>query len=228
MIESSNTNSVPEVVKKKISGFCAQKGIGHATGQISLYIQSVSLASRGRPPFPSCIDSEDSRAAVTYLLCRSGADFFASLLLRGLTECRLPHMLQKLGSLYQRMEKQGASMKIEIPYGSGMDAVEVAEKNIEQVIVPNAVHSADEMETLRGAIFRPMKSPGLDAFLKDRKNILLVVNDATRPTPTGRVMEIIYPVAEGQRISRSSSQRAATGRRRKRNTTSSSGSSTVS
>jgi nickel-dependent lactate racemase len=96
------------------------------------------------------------------------------------------------------MEKQGASMKIEIPYGSGMDAVEVAEKNIEQVIVPNAVHSADEMETLRGAIFHPMKSPGLDAFLKDRKNILLVVNDATRPTPTGRVMEIIYPLLKGK------------------------------
>ena len=89
-------------------------------------------------------------------------------------------------------------MKIEIPYGNGMDPVELAEKNIEQVIVPNAVQSADEMETLRAAIFRPMKSPGLDVFLRDRKDILLVVNDATRPTPTGRIMEIIHPLLKGK------------------------------
>ena len=54
------------------------------------------------------------------------------------------------------------------------------------------------METLRRAISSPMKSPGLDAFLKGRKNILLVVNDATRPTPTGRVMEIIHPMLKGK------------------------------
>ena len=89
-------------------------------------------------------------------------------------------------------------MKIEIPYGNGMDTVAVAEKNIEQIILPNSVESADEMETLRDAILRPMGSPGLDAFLKDRKNILLVVNDATRPTPTGRVMEIIHPLLKGR------------------------------
>jgi lactate racemase len=89
-------------------------------------------------------------------------------------------------------------MKIEIPYGSAMDTVEVADKNIEQVIVPNSVQSADETETLRDAIFRPMKSPGLDAFLRDRKDILLVVNDATRPTPTKKIMEIIYPLLKGR------------------------------
>ena len=74
------------------------------------------------------------------------------------------------------MSERGASMKIEIPYGDGIDTVDLADGNVEQVIIPNTVQSADEMETLRGAIFRPMKSPGLDAFLKDRKNILLVVN----------------------------------------------------
>ncbi|MGE5856676.1 MAG: lactate racemase domain-containing protein, partial [Syntrophaceae bacterium] len=89
-------------------------------------------------------------------------------------------------------------MKIEIPYGDGIDTVELADGNVEQVIVPNTVNTADEMETLRGAIFNPLKSPGLDAFLKDRANILLVVNDATRPTPTGRVLEIIYPMLKGK------------------------------
>ncbi|HTZ38992.1 MAG TPA: nickel-dependent lactate racemase [Syntrophales bacterium] len=89
-------------------------------------------------------------------------------------------------------------MKIEIPYGNGIDTVEVAEKNIEQIILPNAVQSADEMETIRGAIFKPLGTPGLQEFLKGRKNILLIVNDATRPTPTERVLEIIYPELKGR------------------------------
>jgi lactate racemase len=89
-------------------------------------------------------------------------------------------------------------MKLDIPYGDTTDTVELADVNVEQVILPNSVQSADECETLRDAIFHPMKLPGLDAFLKNRTNILLIVNDATRPTPTGKVLEIIYPLLKGK------------------------------
>jgi nickel-dependent lactate racemase len=108
-------------------------------------------------------------------------------------------MLHKLGaSVINEWHEREASMKIKIPYGDAIDTLELAEKNVEQVIIPNSVETADEMETLRAAIFNPLKSTGLEAFLKDRKNILLIVNDATRPTPTGRVMEIIYPLLKGK------------------------------
>jgi lactate racemase len=89
-------------------------------------------------------------------------------------------------------------MKLEIPYGDTTDMVELADGNVEQIIEPNSVQSADETETLRGAIFRPLASPALDAFLQDRANILLVVNDATRPTPTGKVLKIICPLLKGK------------------------------
>ena len=89
-------------------------------------------------------------------------------------------------------------MKIDIPYGAGIDTVELSDGTIEQIILPNTVETADEMETLRGAIFKPLGSPGLEAFLENRNNILLVVNDATRPTPTGKVLEIIHPVLKGR------------------------------
>ena len=89
-------------------------------------------------------------------------------------------------------------MRIEIPYGDRTETVELADKNIEHVMIPNSVKSTDEMETLRRAIFNPIKSPGLDVFLKDRKNILVVVNDATRPTPTDRIMDIVYPALKGK------------------------------
>ena len=85
-------------------------------------------------------------------------------------------------------------MKISIPYGDTIDTIELADGNVEQVVLPNSVPLVDETETLRAAIFHPLKSPGLAEFLKNRNNILLVVNDATRPTPTGPVLEIIYPL----------------------------------
>lgn len=85
-------------------------------------------------------------------------------------------------------------MKLSIPYGETIDTIELADGNVEQVVLPNSVPLVDETETLQAAIFHPLKSPGLAEFLKDRNNILLVVNDATRPTPTGLVLEIIYPL----------------------------------
>jgi len=89
-------------------------------------------------------------------------------------------------------------MKLEIPYGDGIERIELADRHIEQVIIPNAVQSVDEEKTLRSAIFNPLKSPGIEDFLKDRRDILLLVNDATRPTPTGAIMKIIYPLLRGR------------------------------
>ena len=85
-------------------------------------------------------------------------------------------------------------MRLEIPYGNTSEVIELADNHVEQVIIPNTVKTADETETLRAAIFSPLKSPGLEEFLKGRRNILLLVNDATRPTPTGAVMEILHPL----------------------------------
>ncbi len=89
-------------------------------------------------------------------------------------------------------------MKIDIPYGDTRETIELPDDRVEQVIMPNAVRSGDPMETLKQAIDQPIKSPDFVTFLKGRKNILLIVNDATRPTPTARVMEIIYPELKGK------------------------------
>jgi lactate racemase len=89
-------------------------------------------------------------------------------------------------------------MKLDIPYGNTIDTVELPDSNVEQVILPNSVQSSDEMATLREAIFHPLASPKLDAFLANRANILLIVNDATRPTPTGKVIEVIYPLLKNK------------------------------
>lgn len=91
-------------------------------------------------------------------------------------------------------------MKIDIPYGDGKETIDLPDERIEQVILPNTVESADALEILRRAIENPLNAPGLEEFLRAKENILLVVNDATRPTPTALVMDIIYPYLEGRRF----------------------------
>jgi nickel-dependent lactate racemase len=89
-------------------------------------------------------------------------------------------------------------MKLSIPYGDTIDTIELSDNNIEQIIVPNSVQLIDEAEMLRQAILNPLNSPGLAEFLACRTNILLVINDATRPTPTEKVLEIIYHLLKGK------------------------------
>lgn len=96
------------------------------------------------------------------------------------------------------MSRPGALLKLQIPFGSATETVELDERNVELVLYPNSVRSGDEMKILRRAIDNPINSPKLDAFLEGRKNILVIVNDATRPTPTSRIMQIIYPVLKSK------------------------------
>jgi nickel-dependent lactate racemase len=92
----------------------------------------------------------------------------------------------------------GKPVKLKIPFGEKVETVELADRNVEQIIYPNSVKSGDEMEVLRKAIFGPINSPSLEKFLEGRRNILLIVNDATRPTPTARILEIIHPMLKGK------------------------------
>lgn len=89
-------------------------------------------------------------------------------------------------------------MKLEIPFGDRTEAVELADGNVEQVIYPNSVKSGDDMEVLRKSISNPINSPTLEKFLAGKRNVLLIVNDATRPTPTAKIMQIIHPHLKGK------------------------------
>ena len=83
-------------------------------------------------------------------------------------------------------------MRVEVPYGKGNIQVEIDENRIAGVIEGNDVLVADETETVQKAIESPINSKNLRHFLADAKDVLFIVNDATRPTPTARVLEIIY------------------------------------
>ncbi len=84
-------------------------------------------------------------------------------------------------------------IKLGIPYGREEIFVEINENNIGEIVYPNEVVITDEEKTLLKALKEPFGSQGFDEFLSNAQNILFLVNDATRPTPTEKILKIIYP-----------------------------------
>ncbi|MFC1726044.1 nickel-dependent lactate racemase [candidate division KSB1 bacterium] len=83
-------------------------------------------------------------------------------------------------------------MIIKVSYGKEKVDVEVNDNNVGEIIEPNEVPIGDEIVTIKNAVNNPIKSKTLKEFLSDSKDVLFIVNDATRPTPTAKVLDIIY------------------------------------
>ncbi|MFP3898672.1 MAG: nickel-dependent lactate racemase [Dehalococcoidia bacterium] len=86
-------------------------------------------------------------------------------------------------------------MRIGIPYGKGKVEVEVdvEESRVAGMVEPNVVSVGDEREIIRRGIESPINSKGFDEFIADARDLLFIVNDHTRPTPTARILEVVYP-----------------------------------
>ena len=83
-------------------------------------------------------------------------------------------------------------MKIKIPYGKEKVAVEVDDDRVLGIIEPNPVYIGEETEIIRKGIENPINSKSFDEFIADARDLLFIVNDHTRPTPTAKVLEVIY------------------------------------
>jgi nickel-dependent lactate racemase len=84
-------------------------------------------------------------------------------------------------------------MRIEIPYGRDFLETYINDDNFGQMVYPNHVVVRDEAKTLTRALENPVQSKPFDEFLSGAKDVLFIVNDGTRPTPTAKVLDIIYP-----------------------------------
>jgi len=93
-------------------------------------------------------------------------------------------------------------MKLQVPYGKdGKLEAEIDDKCVLGVIEPNEVEIGDEPEVIRRALANPIGSPSLKEFLKDARDVLFIVNDPTRPTPTARVIDMIQEDIVGHKVS---------------------------
>lgn len=81
-------------------------------------------------------------------------------------------------------------MQVDVPWGTGTVAVEVDERRVAGVLGANVERAEDPEGVLRRALEAP--GAGFKAFLRKAASpLLVVVNDATRPTPSAEVLRVI-------------------------------------
>ena len=84
-------------------------------------------------------------------------------------------------------------MKIEVPYGKdGSMSATISDDVKIDFLEANDVKIKDEDETIKSGIQNPINSKPFKDFLKGAKKVLVIVNDATRPTPTKKILEFIF------------------------------------
>ncbi len=87
-------------------------------------------------------------------------------------------------------------MLVEVPYNKDTIKVRVDDTRVAGVVAGNDVPIINTNEIILKAIENPINSKNLKDFLKDAKDMLFIVNDATRPTPTARLLEVIFEVVK--------------------------------
>jgi lactate racemase len=81
-------------------------------------------------------------------------------------------------------------MQVQVPWSSGTVPVEIDEARVAGVLGANVARADDPEGVLRQALEAP--GAGLKAFLRGAVSpLLVVVNDATRPTPSAEVLGVI-------------------------------------
>lgn len=93
-------------------------------------------------------------------------------------------------------------MKLEIPYLSERLSLEIPDEQLLAVAEPNPFECAGSVtDTLNLALSQPCVGTmcdalSLDEFLNGASRILIIINDATRPTPTSAMLSALLPVCE--------------------------------
>jgi nickel-dependent lactate racemase len=83
-------------------------------------------------------------------------------------------------------------MRLTIPYGKDeKQFLNLPEENFAGKIYPKDVEVGDERAELRRALDHPVAGPSLEKFLEGGKDIVFIVNDGTRPTPTCKVLDAL-------------------------------------
>lgn len=84
-------------------------------------------------------------------------------------------------------------MKITVPYGKQDTLTATLDEAVPvRILEANDVTLPDQDRVIADAIARPIHSTPFEAFIKDAGKVLVIVNDATRPTPTAKVLDVIF------------------------------------
>ncbi len=80
-------------------------------------------------------------------------------------------------------------MKIEIPYGLGREELDLPEAFKVEIAYPNKVFLRKKEATIEEALDKPLNCLPFLKWIKKKRKILFIINDATRPTPTFDILK---------------------------------------
>ena len=84
-------------------------------------------------------------------------------------------------------------MHLEFTYGGRILPLDVDDRRVLAVLSPGQVPALGETEILSSALRRPVASKPFEAFCSDGEDVLFIVNDATRPSPLERILDVLSP-----------------------------------
>lgn len=83
-------------------------------------------------------------------------------------------------------------MIIDVKYGKdGVQKVEIPNQNYIGTFYPKDVECEDPNEVIGDSIDNPIGYASMEEFLKGGEDVVFIVNDGTRPTPTAKVLDAL-------------------------------------
>jgi len=93
-------------------------------------------------------------------------------------------------------------MIVKVPWDKDQQIeVDLPDQKVVAIVEPNSVEINDETETIRQAVSNPIGSKSFKEFLADARDVLFLVNDGTRPTPTRRILDVLKDDLAGKQVS---------------------------
>ena len=91
-------------------------------------------------------------------------------------------------------------MRIRVPYGRTFQTADVPNERLAGLVEPLPVEPRPEHEVLDSALENPVNGESLERLLEGASSVLIVVNDATRPTPTARLLDHLTSSLRGLEV----------------------------
>ncbi|MGE4274778.1 MAG: nickel-dependent lactate racemase [Candidatus Methanomethylophilaceae archaeon] len=83
-------------------------------------------------------------------------------------------------------------MIVDIKYGKdGQESVHIPDEKLIGVYHPNEVQSRPAEQEIEAALDSPQGWESIESFLEGGEDVVFIVNDGTRPTPTAQVLDVL-------------------------------------
>lgn len=91
-------------------------------------------------------------------------------------------------------------MKIHIPYGEEKIPIEIPDLHRIEILEPQSVPRKDLGLLMKEALSHPEGLLPFEEFIRDARSLLIIVNDATRPTPTADMLDHLREYFKGKKV----------------------------